>query len=127
MLRGDRARKRPGRGPLLAPERVRDRAPTGRPEVSRARLAILWLDSDHLHASAVPEAPSKKKTVPPRVIASLALAVAAGALSALPLAEAGAATIKACVAKQGGAVRILKAGGSCTGAENPLSWNSVGV
>jgi hypothetical protein len=66
--------------------------------------------------------------VPPRVIAPLALALAAtaGALSALPLAEAGAATIKACAAKQGGAVRVLKAGGSCTGAENPLSWNNPG-
>ena len=69
---------------------------------------------------------TKGATVLPRVIASLALAAVAGALSALPLSGASAATIRACVAKQGGAVRILKAGRSCTSAENPLSWSTAG-
>ena len=64
---------------------------------------------------------SRGPTVP------VAVAAVACCLSAAPLAGAVAATINACVSKSTGQLRVLKAGGTCTGTERPLSWNSAGV
>jgi hypothetical protein len=64
---------------------------------------------------------SRGPTVP------VAVAAIACCLSAAPLAGAAAATINACVSKSTGQLRVLKKGGTCTGTEKALSWNSAGV
>src|SRR3954454_11248082 len=69
----------------------------------------------------------KAGTVSRHLITPLAFAIFACGLWAVPLAGADAATINACVNKQTGQARIVKAGVTCATTERLVSWNNPGA
>jgi hypothetical protein len=61
-------------------------------------------------------------------VALIALSVALGGTSYAALHDAGNSnTVRACVKKRGGAVRVVKAGAKCKRGERRLAWNRAGV
>jgi predicted ribosomally synthesized peptide with SipW-like signal peptide len=62
-------------------------------------------------------------------VALIALSVALGGTSYAALHDAGntSNTVRACVKKRGGAVRVIKAGAKCKRGERRLAWNRAGV
>ena len=80
------------------------------------------------HALLAPVRPRRRAMRKSRLLGLVAVFVlAAGGAATFAWAQArDATTIDACVANEGGAVRIVKAGATCRRNETAMSWNTTG-